>query len=206
MHNKAFCCDKCPCPGLAPSASANASSQAANSPPPSAWVGDMSACVSASPGPDPAPARPSLVFTVTLGYSKTAFDTNKQAMYTAAVASAGGTSKANVKIVAITDQRRAAADSVAVETQVLAKDSAGLKKLRNTLGEGEALKAKIDSKLEENGLSPSLAVSAVELVNPAAASGAAGGAVDSSGSMNGCRHWLLLLPLLVCRLGRLISR
>jgi hypothetical protein len=156
----------------------------------------------------PAPAPFNLNVTVTMGYSRTAFDADKQTRYQAAIASAGGdTSEANVVILSITGNRRTAAATVAVETMVRAPDAAGLKKLRSTLGSGNTLKVNIDRHLQGKGLLPSLAVSDVRC--NCVGSGVAGGSfAGRSGNANGfCNaHLCLLLPLLVCRVGSFVSR
>ena len=91
-------------------------------------------------------------------YTKAEFNADAQDKYKAAVASAAGTTTANVDIVSITEERRRAG-SIKVETKIRASDSAGADKLASALGEGDAVKNKINKALVAQGLKESTGVS-----------------------------------------------
>jgi len=98
-----------------------------------------------------------VTLTITMPYSKAEFDMAKQDKFMAAVASAAGTTAANVEILAITEQRRRAG-SVKVETKIRAIDSKSLDMLIGELGTGVALKVLINGKLKNQGLTESSSV------------------------------------------------
>jgi len=94
------------------------------------------------------------MLSVVLPYSKSAFDTTKQAKYKAAVAASAGTSTDNVDIMSITESRRSTG-SIQVETKIRAANEADMTKISTSLGTGDALKTKIDRELKNQGLSQS---------------------------------------------------
>ena len=91
-------------------------------------------------------------------YSKAEFDTAKQDNYKSAMADTAGTSASNVYILEIKESPRRAG-SVDVQTQIRAKDAAGVQVLANTLGSGDALKTKLNKNLEAKGMKASTGVS-----------------------------------------------
>ncbi len=98
-----------------------------------------------------------VTFVVTLPYTKTEFDTEKQTLYRKAVAKAAGTILDNVDIVSMTDARRRVG-SVTVDTKVRATDAAGAAALSTNLGTGDALKNKLNAELKALGLKEASAV------------------------------------------------
>jgi hypothetical protein len=116
------------------------------------------ACATSTPSTvAPKDSKFSVSFSVTLPYTKTEFDTDKQILYKKAVAKAAGTILDNVDIVSMTDARRRAG-SVTVETKVRATDAAGQAALTTTLGTGDALKNKLNTELKAVGLKEASAV------------------------------------------------
>ena len=116
------------------------------------------ACAASAPPSTVAPkdSKFFVSFSVTLPYTKTEFDTDKQTLYKKAVAKAAGTILDNVDIV-VTDARRRAG-SVTVETKVRATDAAGQAALTTTLGTGDAFKNKLTAELKALGLKEASAV------------------------------------------------
>jgi len=99
-----------------------------------------------------------VTLSVTMPYSKAEFDTAKQDNYKSAMADTAGTSASNVYILEIKESPRRAG-SVDVQTQIRAKDAAGVQVLANTLGSGDALKTKLNKNLEAKGMKASTGVS-----------------------------------------------
>ena len=99
-----------------------------------------------------------LQLAVVLPYTKAEFDAEKQQAYRTALAIASKTDVDKVEIVSITDSRRRAG-RITVVTRITADDAAAVTALRNTLGTGDALKAKINKELVAQGLSEALDVS-----------------------------------------------
>jgi len=116
------------------------------------------ACATSTPSTvAPKDSKFFVTFSVTLPYTKTEFDADKQTLYKKAVAKAASTILDNVDIVSMTDARRRAG-SVAVETKVRATDAAGQAALTTTLGTGDALKNKLNAELKALGLKEASAV------------------------------------------------
>jgi len=107
----------------------------------------------------PADSKFFVTMTVTMPFSKSDFVEDKQDKYKAAIASAAGAPVDNVDIVSITEKRRRAG-SVDVETKIRAKDESGMTALSEALGSGDALKTKINSALDAQGLPASTGVTA----------------------------------------------
>ena len=99
-----------------------------------------------------------LQLAVVLPYTKAEFDAEKQQAYRTALAIASKTDVDKVEIVSITDSRRRAG-RITVVTRITADDAAAVTALQNTLGTGDALKAKINKELVAQGLSEALDVS-----------------------------------------------
>ena len=93
----------------------------------------------------------SVGITVKLPYTKAEFDAAKQAAFRAAVASAAGVSATDVVIVSIKETLRRSG-SIDVETNIIAADSAGADTVSTTLGSGDALKGKLTTSLQAEGL------------------------------------------------------
>ena len=102
--------------------------------------------------------KSSVVFTVTMPYSKTEFEKDKQDRYKRAVADAAGTDKKYVEL-KIVEKRRAG--SIKVETKIVSTSADGAKKLKENLGSGEMLKKKINEELKKQNLKESTAISEV---------------------------------------------
>jgi hypothetical protein len=101
----------------------------------------------------------SVIFIVTLPYSRSEFDAGTQQKYKAAMASVAATSADNVKIINITESRRRAG-SVDVYKHILLGDAVKAGQMLEKLGEGEGLLQQINVGLEKQGLRASSAVSA----------------------------------------------
>jgi hypothetical protein len=101
----------------------------------------------------------SVIFIVTLLYSRSEFDAGTQQKYKAAIASVAATSADNVKIINITESRRRAG-SVDVYKHILLGDAVKARQMLEKLGEGEGLLQQINVGLEKQGLRASSAVSA----------------------------------------------
>ena len=158
----------CSDPAASPAtASLNDTSASTSSPPtssdetpsaaPAAPVADTEAPTAAA---TEAPADTSFAVTllVTMPYSKADFDAEKQGKYISAVAAAAATSIANIDIVAVTEALRRA-ESINVETKILAIDSAGVNALVSKLGTADALTDNINTELKKQGLRESTGVS-----------------------------------------------
>jgi hypothetical protein len=120
---------------------------------------------SSDPPPPPStPAPPNLVLNVNMPYPKAEFDGNKQQNFKEALASAAGTSSANVDIVdisTITEEGRRQGNSITVGTKFSVADSAMLQALATQLkGPFPAVYlAKINAELKKKGLQASNGVS-----------------------------------------------
>jgi hypothetical protein len=88
---------------------------------------------------------------VTLPYSKAEFNTDRQAAYKIAMASAAGIAVDRVDILTITERVRRAGGSIDVETRLGADDAAGASAIKATLGTGDARTDKINAALTANG-------------------------------------------------------
>ena len=107
----------------------------------------------------PADTEHVLTLTVTLPYTKADFTEAKKTLFKAAVAKTAGTVSANVDILSVTESRRRAG-SIAVETRIRAPDTEGLTAIKDNLGNGDALKTKLDTELKTQGLAESTGVTA----------------------------------------------
>ena len=111
--------------------------------------------------PAPAPTDTPFVVsvTVTMPYTKAAFEAHKD-KYRAGVASAAGVNTADVVIVSVVEvASRRAGGKVQVETEIRAADAAASGKISSTLGTGAALKSKLTESLQAQGLEAPEAVS-----------------------------------------------
>ena len=112
--------------------------------------------------PAPAPTDTPFVVsvTVTMPYTKAAFEAHKD-KYRAGVASAAGVNTADVVIVSVVEvASRRAGGQVQVETEIRAADATASGKISSTLGTGAALKSKLTESLQAQGLEAPEAVSA----------------------------------------------
>ena len=112
--------------------------------------------------PAPAPTDTPFVVsvTVTMPYTKAAFEAH-QDKYRAGGASAAGVNTADVVIVSVVEvASRRAGGKVQVETEIRAADAAASDKISSTLGTGAALKSKLTESLQAQGLEAPEAVSA----------------------------------------------
>jgi hypothetical protein len=129
-------------------------------------------------------------------YSKAEFDQAKQEKFKDALASAAGTVAANVEILSVTEGRRRAG-SINIETKLRAADEAGMVKINESLGSGDAVKTKINTELKKQGLSEATASSSPKISSPASspASESKGQSVSAGAIAGGIVGFLVVVAL-----------
>ncbi len=129
-------------------------------------------------------------------YSKAEFDLAKQEKYKDAVASAAGTVAANVDILSVTEGRRRAG-SINIETKLRAADEAGMAKISESLGSGDAVKTKINTELKKQGLNEATASSSPKISSPASspASESKGQSLSAGAIAGGIVGFLVVVAL-----------
>ena len=135
-----------------------------------------------------------LILTVTLPYTRSEFNSATQVSYKVAISKAAGTTADLVDILSISEARRADSAAINVETKIRAPDAASLSAIESNLGSGEALKAKVNAALKEQGLRESKRIE-VATVTATTASGSRQGTtyLITGASIGGVVVLLLLL-------------
>jgi len=137
-----------------------------------------------------------LTFTLTMPYTKSEFDSAKQDKFKASVASAAGTIASNVDILSITEERRRAG-GIDIETKICAADEAGMDKMSESLGSGDAVKTKINTELKKQGLREATASTSL---SSSSSQNSKNGVKNSEGwfIITGCVGLVVLLCLCAC--------
>ena len=112
------------------------------------------------------------------------------------MASAAGTVAANVDILSVTEGRRRAG-SINVETKLRAADEAGMAKISESLGSGDAVKTKVNTELKKQGLSEATASSSPKISSSesSSASGSKGKSSNAGGIAGGILGFLVVVAL-----------
>ena len=129
-------------------------------------------------------------------YTKSEFDSAKQDKFKASVASAAGTIASNVDILSITEERRRAG-GIDIETKICAADEAGMDKMSESLGSGDAVKTKINTELKKQGLREATASTSL---SSSSSQNSKNGVKNSEGwfIITGCVGLVVLLCLCAC--------
>ena len=117
-----------------------------------------------------------VIFFVTMPYTKSEFDPQKQSTFKQAIATAADTSPLNIDIMSITAGRRRAG-SVDVETKVRAEDATGVKTLESALGRSGTLTETFNREVTKLGLREATRVAPDKSVSAAEAKSLSGGAI-----------------------------
>jgi hypothetical protein len=144
----------------------------------------------------PADTKIFVTLSITMPYSKAEFDLAKQEKYKDAVASAAGTVAANVDILSVTEGQRRGG-SINIETKLRAADEAGMAKISESLGSGDAVKTKVNTELKKQGLSEATASSSPKISSPesSSASGSKGESSNAGGIVGGTLGVLVVVAL-----------